>query len=229
VRIGTINSIGIYFLPDILQAMRERYPGARPTILYRDSQEIQDTLATNETDLVLMANPLPDSRFHQEVILTERVSLVCGRSHPFFRRKSITPDELKGLDFVSLTPLNPTGRLVRDYFARIGVYVEPVVSTDNIETVKKMAEIGLGAAFLPDMVIRRTPLDGDSYDGGLARIEVPPLLTRQIVLLTLKKHELSPVASAFVEELRSCAASWANPLLSVADAEPKLPETQSAS
>ena len=208
VRIGTINSIGIYFLPEVLQTVREKYPGARPTILYRDSVEIMESLAANEIDLVLMANPVPDPRFDFEQIVTERVSLVCGRSHSFFRRRSIAPDELKGVDFVSLTPSTPTGKLVRDYFSKIGIYVEPVVSTDNVETVKKMVEIGLGAAFLPDMVTERNLYDGDNYKGGLARIEVTPSLRRQIVLVTWKKLDLSLAAAAFVSELRDFARSW---------------------
>ncbi len=203
VRIGTVNSIGIYFLPEVLQSVREKYPGARPTLLYRDSVEILDTLASNEIDMVLMANPVPDARFEHETIITERVSLVCGRSHPFFRRKSITPDELKGMDFISLTSMNPTGKLIRDYLSRLDVYVEPVVSTDNVETVKKMVEIGLGVAFVPDMVTTR-----NLCEGGLARVEITPALTREIVLVTWKKLELSLAAAAFISELRDAAASW---------------------
>jgi LysR family transcriptional regulator, transcriptional activator of the cysJI operon len=203
VRIGTINSIGIYFLPEILQTVREKYPGARPTIIYRDSVEILDALASNEIDMVLMANPGADTRFDYEKILTESVFLVCGRSHPFFRRKRIAPDELKGMDFISLTSRNPTGKLIRDHLSELGVYVEPVVSTDNAETVKKMVDIGLGTAFLPKMVATR-----DVCEGSLARVELDPPLMREIVLVTWKKLELSLAAAAFVSELREFAATW---------------------
>lgn len=203
VRIGTVNSIGIYFLPEVLQTVREKYPGARPTLLYRDSVDILDTLASNEIDMVLMANPVRDPRFEYETILDERVSLVCGRSHPFFRRKSVSPDELKGMDFISLTSMNPTGKLIRDHLSRLDVYVEPVVSTDNVETVKKMVEIGLGVAYLPDMVTAR-----NLCEGGLARVEVTPTLARRIVLVTWKKLETSLAAAAFISELRDVAEGW---------------------
>ncbi len=203
IRIGTINSVGIHFLPDLLQTMRESYPGARPTILYRDSQEILHALLGHEVELVLMANPPPDPRLRQEVILTEEVPLVCGRSHPFFRRKTVTPEELEGTDFISMSPTSPTGLLVRDYFSRIGIRIEPVVTTDNVETVRKMAEIGLGAAFLPAMVV-----ESSARSQTLALIDVSPPLRRQIVLVSWKTLELSPAANAFVEQLRSHAAAW---------------------
>ncbi len=203
VRIGTINSVGIHFLPDLLVAMRDRYPGARPTILYRDSQEILHALVSHEVELILMANPPPDPRLRQEVILTEGVPLVVGKTHPLFRRKTVTPEELAGTDFVSMAPTSPTGLLVRDYFSRIGIRVEAVVTTDNVETVLRMADIGLGAAFLPAMVV-----ESPTHTHSLATIEVSPPLRRQIVLLSWKKLELSPAAQAFVEELRAYAANW---------------------
>jgi len=48
----------------------------------------------------------------------------------------------------------PTGELVANHLARLGVCVKEVASTDNMETVKKMVEIGLGLSFLPEMAIR---------------------------------------------------------------------------
>ena len=39
-----------------------------------------------------------------------------------------------------MTTENPTGQIVRDYLAMLGVNVEIVVSTDNVETVREMVE-----------------------------------------------------------------------------------------
>lgn len=208
VRIGTVNSIGMYLLPEVLKEMRKKYPEARPTILYRNSSEIMEALASNQVDMAILANTAPDRRFRQETILEERVSLVCGRSHPFFERTEVRPSELKDVHFICLTEENPTGRLVRDHLARLGVTGEPVVSTDNVETVKKMVEIGLGVAFLPDMVTSQDILCGMRHAGRFARIEAPPALTRRIVLVTWKHFELSPAAAAFIALLRAECAEW---------------------
>ena len=62
--------------------------------------------------------------------------------------KPFTPDELKAVNFISLTNESPTGQQVRDYLDRIGVAEDPVVSTDNVETVKRMVQTGLGVALL---------------------------------------------------------------------------------
>ena len=207
-RIGTVNSVGIHFLPEVLQDMRAKYPLVHPTVLYRDSREIMSALLSNRVDLALVANPRVDRRLRQETILEERVTLVCGHSHPFFGRKAVSPSELRGLEFVSLTRQNPTGEIVRDFLARMGVDMHPVVSTDNVETVRKMVEVGLGVAFLPEMVIAHDVACEGQPTGRLARVSVGPPLTRSIVLVTWKRQEMTPAVNAFVEELRYHGGRW---------------------
>jgi len=208
VRIGTVNSVGIYFLPPVLQNLRRKYPSARPTVLYRNSYEIVDALLSNRVDVALVANPQLDRRLNHEVILEENVSLVCGRSHPFFGRESIKPAELQGQPFASLTPENPTGKIVRDYLAKLGVSVDSVVSSDNVETVREMVEVGLGVAFLPDMVTSRGIACEGQPLGTFDRISMVPTLTRRIVLVTWKQVEPTPAVSAFLNELQVHAAAW---------------------
>ena len=208
IRIGTVNSVGIHFLPHVLWGIRERYPLIRPSVLYRGTDAIMEALFAGLIDLALVANPKSDRRLRVETIVEEKISLVCGRSHPFFGRPVIRPSELKGLQFVSLSGDNPTGHLIREHLVRLGVNVEPVVSTDNVETVKKMVEVGLGVAFLPDMVTSSDVACDGSARGRLARIDVGPPLTRRIGLVTWKNFELSRAAGAFIDELRLHGTRW---------------------
>jgi LysR family cyn operon transcriptional activator len=211
VRIGTVNSVGMYLLPKVLENLRATYPEVRPTILYRNAPEIVDALISNQIDMAILANPARDRRFNVETLLVENISLVCGRIHPFFGRTRVTPEDLMDANFICLTEENPTGRLVRDYMEQIGVTEEPVVSTDNVETVKKMVEIGLGVALLPDMVTGADIVSSLRLGSKLARIEVPPpVLERSIVLATWKKLDASPASKAFVKLLRETCETWKN-------------------
>jgi LysR family nitrogen assimilation transcriptional regulator len=208
VRIGTVNSVGIYFLPEVLHTMRIQEPSARPTVLYRNSYEIIDALLANQVDLALVANPQPDRRLRLETIVEENISLVSGKSSPFYGRQSVEPDELRGQPFASLTTENPTGQIVRDYLAMLGVNVEIVVSTDNVETVREMVETGLGSAFLPDMVTARgIPCEGYPL-GPFSRAQIKPPLTRRIVLVTWKNVDPTPAVAAFLDELKKHGAKW---------------------
>ncbi len=209
-RIATVNSIGIYLLPEILKRMKEDYPESRPSVLYCSSQEVIDALLTDRVDVALAANPRPDPRLREEVITEEPMSLVCGINHRFAGRKRVDVTELEGMDFVSLSKDNPTGRLVGDYLARTGVTVQEVVTADSLETVRRMVEIGLGAAFVPGMVLGRNPVDGVGPLKGLSRIEINPMLTRRISLVTWRRLEVSRAVAAFIEELRTAVAAADN-------------------
>jgi len=208
VRIGTVNSVGIYFLPRILNTMRISQPSARPTVLYRNSYEIIDALLANKVDLALVANPQPDRRLSLETILEENISLVCGKDGPFYGREEVRPDELRGQPFATLTSENPTGQMVRDYLAKLGVNIECVVSSDNVETIRQMVEAGLGVAFLPDMVSASSiPCEGRPL-GPFTRARVEPPLVRRIVLVTWKNFEPTPAVATFIEELRAHSMEW---------------------
>lgn len=208
VRIGTVNSVGIYFLPQVLWNMREKYPSANPTVLYRHSNEIMEALLNNKLDLAMVADPRPDRRLRHEIIIEEHVSLVCGKTHPLFGKKHVRPNDIKGLQFISLSPGSPTGRLIKEHLAKMGINVEPVVSTDNVETVKKMVEVGMGVAFLPDMVTSQEINCADNTSGRLARLDMGPLLSRRIELVTWKNVDLNRAASAFIDELRAHGVDW---------------------
>jgi LysR family hydrogen peroxide-inducible transcriptional activator len=210
VRIGTVNSVGIYFLPKILNTMRLSHPSAKPTVLYRNSFEIMYALLANKVDLALVANPQADRRLSLETILEENISLVSGSDSQFYGRETVLPDELQGQPFATLTTENPTGQMVRDYLAKLGVSIETVVSTDHVETVRQMVEAGVGIAFLPDMVSARgIPCKGQPL-GPFTRARVQPSLTRKIALVTWKNFEPTPAVEAFILELRAFSKRWKN-------------------
>ena len=208
VSIGTVNSIGTYFLPLVLAAMRERHAAFRPVLYRARSDEFIEALLANQVDMALLADPRVDRRLHYETLFEERVSLVVGRTHPFHGAASVRRDQLQGAQFVTLSPQTPTGLLIRKYLDRLGVEVETVISTDDIETVRRMVEMGLGAAFLPDMVTKGDLATRDAPEGRLFRIPFEPALVRRIVMVSWNPVPASRAMAAIVEEVRRLSASW---------------------
>ncbi len=207
VRIGTVNSIGTYFLPRVLGMVRERHAATRPILYRARSDDHIEALLANQVDLAILADPRVDRRLRYETLFEERVSLVCGRSHPFFGSHTVRAKQLEGAQFVALSQQTPTGALIRRYLERLGVEVEPVVSTEDVETVKRMVEMGLGVAFLPDMVTERDVVTRANPGGRLGRSLVEPPLTRRIVLVTWNEVPASRAVAAFVEEVRRQSAA----------------------
>jgi LysR family transcriptional regulator, transcriptional activator of the cysJI operon len=133
---------------------------------------------------------------------------VAGRTHPFFGAATVGRDQLQEAQMVALSQQTPTGALIRKHLARMGVEVEPVVSSDDIETVRRMVEMGLGAAFLPDMVTDRDLVTAANPQGRLSRCAVEPPLTRRVVLVTWSEVPASRAVAAVIEEARHQAGLW---------------------
>lgn len=208
VRIGTVNSIGTYFLPHVLQAVHEHHSATIPTLYRARSDDHIEALLASQVDLAILADPRIDKRLHYETLFEERVSLVWSRSHPFSASPRVRPDQLAGAPMVALSPQTPTGALVQKYLEGLGVRVEPVVSTEDVLTVKRMVEMGIGAAFLPDMVTCREVASRTNPGGKLQRAEFDPPLTRRVVLVRWDAVPSSLAVKTVVDEVRRQSSTW---------------------
>ncbi len=208
VRVGTVNSIGTYFLPGVLAAVHEGHSGTVPTLYRARSDDHIEALLANQVDLAILADPRVDKRLRYETLFEERVPLVWSRTHPFGNAQRLRPEQLAAAPFVALSPQTPTGALVQKYLEGLGVRVENVVSAEDVLTVKRMVEMGIGAAFLPDMVTQRDVITRANPDARLHRAELDPPLTRRIVLVTWDEVPASRAAAIVIDEIRRQSAAW---------------------
>ncbi len=205
IRIGALRCVGTYFLPHVLSELRAKHPMVRPKIQYRDADEIFYILLANKIDVAIVADPPPDERLQQQAVFEEQISLVSGPGHPFFGRATVSLDELKGVNFVSLSRQTSAGALIHRYLEELGIDVASAITTDNVETVKRMVEAGMGAAFLPDMVIAE---EFGAEANRFSRSAVEPTLSLPLLLVTWRDARPSPALDAFVEEVRRIGRLW---------------------
>jgi DNA-binding transcriptional LysR family regulator len=206
-RIGTIKCVGTYFLPHVLREIRAKHPTVRPKLLYRDAHDLLEAMIANRLDVALAVDPPPDERFLHESVFDEQISLVSGPGHRFYGRATVDLEELKGVNFVSLSPKTSAGALIRTYLDRAGIDVVPAVSTDDVETVKRMVEAGMGVAFLPDMSTS-DDVTADGKPGRLGRSAVEPTLSLPLVLVTWKDSNRSLALDAFIEQVHRVGRHW---------------------
>jgi len=207
VRIGTIKCVGTYFLPHVLFALRAKHPLVRPRIQYRDSDELIETLKAHRLDVAIAVDPPADERFDHVGVFDEQISLVSGPGHPLYGRQTVGLDELKGIPFVSLSPKTSAGAVIHAYLERAGIAVSPAVSCDDVETVKKMVEAGMGVTFLPDMATS-DDVGTNGRPGRFWRSDVEPTLSLPLALVTWRDANKSLALDAFVGEVRRVGRVW---------------------
>jgi len=207
IRVGAIKCVGTYFLPRVLWEVRAKHPLVRPKILYRDGDELLEALLANRLDVVIVNDPPLDRRLRHDPVFDEQISLVCGPGHRFHGRPTVDLSELQDVQFVSLSPQTSAGALIRSYLDRVGLTIVPSVSTDNVETVKRMVEVGMGVAFLPDMSTAED-VGTDGQPARLWRCSVEPVLSLPLVLVSWRDTHHSLALDAFIDEVCRIGRRW---------------------
>ncbi len=206
-RIGALKCVGQYFLPHVLSEIGAKHPLMRPKLLYREADDLYEALLARQLDVAMLVDPPPDRRLLFQDVFDERISLVSGRAHPFYGRASVEISELASTNFVALSARTAAGAACRTYLERASITVVPAVTTDNVETVKRMVEAGMGVAFLPDMTTA-DDVERDGMPGRLWRSTVEPVLSLPLVMATWRDARRSLALDAFVETVLRIARRW---------------------
>ena len=137
--------------------------------------------------------------------------LVCPPSHPLAKHRQVSIKKLEGQPFVGYERDIPTRRETDRLLRRYGVEVRYVMELDNIETIKRVVEIGTGLAILPEPAVHpevksRTLVSVNFSDETFLR----PLG----IVYRQGKH-FSPAAEKFIEYLRAehqvLKEAWTHP------------------
>lgn len=198
VTVGTVNSIGIFILPDILTAYRAKYPDVRIHIDFRESERVMDQLIQGKTDLAVV----PWERSYPDLnaipLTRQKLFIVAPPDHPLARAEHVSPRDLEAYPFVGYHEGMHTRAMIDALFKRMSITVHYVVESTNAATIKHMVMAGMGLGFLPEAAVA-----SEIRRGQLVRLEVPPLIMSQDVTLYLRKNRTLPrTAVGFVEFLK---------------------------
>jgi DNA-binding transcriptional LysR family regulator len=127
----------------------------------------------------------------------EALVVVCSPEHRLARRREVPLSLLAREPFVAFDRGVPTRRVVDRLLKDKRVPVNIVTEFDNIETIKRSVEAGLGVSILPENTVKnetraRTLVAIAPSDGPY---------TRSVGVIHRKDRELSATARAFLELL----------------------------
>lgn len=205
--VGAIKCVGQYFLPAVLKALRAKHAGVRPTLVFLHSDELLDALLASKLDVALVVDPAPDERLAFTPVFDEQISLVAGPGHRFYGRAVVDVAELKDVPVVALDPRISAGALAKHYLDRQGISVVPALTADDITTLKRLVESGMGVAFLPDMATAED-VAPDGKPARLSRSALEPTLSLPLVVATWRDARRSLAVDAFVAEIRRVGLEW---------------------
>lgn len=194
VRVATVYSVGLHTLPPAIKEFLHRHPGVSVRLEYRRTDQIYDACLSGELDFGIVALPARRAQLLITPLFEDDLVLVLPPDHPLARQRKPSLRSLDGLPFVAFDRDIPTRRWVDQALRRSGANVNHVMELDNIETIKRSVEAGLGVSILPEPALRNEVRAGTLVVRNLR--EGP--LRRQIAAIRRRGKELSPAAAALL-------------------------------
>lgn len=200
VRVAATPGVGVYLLPDWVQAFRQVHPNLTVTVQTSITPSIIAGLRRGEMDLGFVEGELGSLEHEGVAALELEVNeqfVIVGPKHPWWDRQSVRLEELAGRGMVMRQRNSQTRIWLEGELQRAGVEVQVVAEFDNVESIKRAVTKGKDLAILPEYAVR------SELDMGLLRalpVEGKPL-QRTLKLVWNRSQPFSAVTRAFLRFL----------------------------
>jgi DNA-binding transcriptional LysR family regulator len=156
-RVAATPGVGVYLLPDWVQAFRQAHPNLTVTVQTSITPSIVAGLRRGEMDLGFVEGEL-DS-FDQEGIAALELEVneqfvIVGPKHPWWERKSVQLEELAGKGMVMRQRNSQTRVWLDGELQRAGVQVQVAAEFDNVESIKRAVAKSKDITILPEYAVR---------------------------------------------------------------------------
>jgi DNA-binding transcriptional LysR family regulator len=202
-RVATVYSIGLHALTPAISQYLAEFPQVNLHVEYLRTNRIYESLLAGTIDCGIVACPKAVPQVEVIALHTETLALILPPDHPLASRESVPLIELDGMPFVAFDHDIPTRGLIDSALKEAGASVEIVHEFDNIETVKRVVEIGLGISLVPEATVTREVRDGTLIVRPLEGVTIQ----RPTGILLKKGRVPSNALSRFMRVLSETLAS----------------------
>jgi DNA-binding transcriptional LysR family regulator len=154
-RLAISHHLGLHRLPPVLKQFAQKYPKVTLDIEFMDSEKAYEQVLHGQSEVAVITLALESHHnIHSQKIWNDPLRFICAQDHPL---ATLTKPDLKDLaEYPIILPgLNTyTGRIIQNLFQQEGIPLKAPMSTNYLETISTMVEIGLGWSVLPETLVR---------------------------------------------------------------------------
>ncbi|MCM2282328.1 MAG: LysR family transcriptional regulator [Bdellovibrionaceae bacterium] len=202
-RVGALNSLGLYLLSPLVGTFLKQNPKVSLRLQYDKGPEILKALQKGEIDVAILPEVRTEygqdpSGLDERPLLKDEVWLVAS-SRATNAQATASLRDLEGQPLALLRGEYPGfDKRLQDLVSQFGVKLNSTFETNNVGTMKKVIESGLGWGFVPAHSVRK-----QVRAGRLVQIEIAELKYGLNVLYYFRKGEANmQVVDVFYNALK---------------------------
>ena len=159
--VGASQTIGTYIMPRILALFAQNYPQIDLKVQVNSTRIIAKKIINREIDIAIVGGEISDDLKKSltiEPFVSDELSLIISKSHPFSKKNKINKKDLYCLDFITLN----TNSTIKNFIDNILIQnqietkqLKTILQLNSMEGIKTAVSLGLGAAFVSSSAIEK--------------------------------------------------------------------------
>ena len=159
-RVGATATPGSTLLPDCMAAFAKSHPDTPLKLTVAEAPALRTALLDSRLDFAVSEEPIEDRRLRAEVLAQDHLVALLPPDDPRAAAPALSVRDLARAALLVSTDESMGGALLGRAFARRGITVEPMMRSSSVEAIVQAVHAGLGIAFLPESLTRRSVASG---------------------------------------------------------------------
>jgi DNA-binding transcriptional LysR family regulator len=197
VTIACVPTVGVYYLPRIVQQYAACHPDNRIRILDHASSDVAAAVLRREAEFGINMQGPHEPGLTNIPVMKDRFVLVCRDDHPLSRRRRLSWKQLEPHALILSGAESGNRPLLDLTLEKRDIRLRSFYEVQRSSTAVGMVAEGCGAAVVPELAMQK---------GAYPRIRVIPLIdpvvSRTLVLLSRKTGQFTPAAQALYDLIR---------------------------
>ena len=196
VSIACVPTIGVRYLPRVIQEYSARYPDNRIKILDHSSYGVADAVLRREAEFGINVAGSHDAGLVSVPLVRDRFVLICRDDHPLAARKRLSWSQLESHPLIFAGHVSGNRPLLDLALAADSPRLRAYYEVQRSSTALGLVAEGVGAAVVPNLAVQK-----DAYPRIRVVALVDPVVSRSLVLVSPRTSHLSPAAQALYDML----------------------------
>jgi LysR family transcriptional regulator, low CO2-responsive transcriptional regulator len=146
--VGASRTAGAYYVADLLDRFKQRYPGVRVSLVVGNSETILTRVLAFGLHAGLIAGPCDDPRLASLPLIRDRMLVVLPPGHPLSTKPVLGVQDLHRHPLILREPGSATRRVIEQAFQAKGLDVVPAMELESNEAIKSAVADGIGIGLM---------------------------------------------------------------------------------